>query len=47
MPERGISLEGRGLKRGRSLIFVQSEARVGGKQVAVAIVCQSVVKGPA
>jgi uncharacterized protein (TIGR00369 family) len=41
-----LELEGRVLKRGRSLIFVQSEARVGDKQVAVATVCKSIVKGP-
>jgi uncharacterized protein (TIGR00369 family) len=41
-----LELEGRVLKRGRSLIFVESEARVGDKQVAVATVCKSIVKGP-
>jgi uncharacterized protein (TIGR00369 family) len=41
-----LEIEGRVLKRGRSLIFVQSEARVGDKQVALATVCKSVVPGP-
>jgi uncharacterized protein (TIGR00369 family) len=40
-----LELEGRVLKRGRSLIFVQSEARVGDKEVALATVCKSIV-GP-
>jgi uncharacterized protein (TIGR00369 family) len=41
-----LELEGRVLKRGRSLIFVQSEARVGDKQVALATVCKSIVSAP-
>lgn len=41
-----LELEGRIAKKGRSLVFVQAEARSNGKTVALATVCKTLVRSP-